>query len=218
MFSGIVRAVGKILEQSDTATDRTLTIALPPQLVGPLSVGGSIAVNGVCLTVTSYADDHFTADVSTATLGVTTLGRLGPGANVNLEPPMRVGDPIDGHIVTGHVDGVGEVVALTPQGRSTLVTIELPAGLERYVARKGSIAVDGVSLTVNAVRERRFDVNIIPHTSTATIIAEYRSGSAVNIEVDIIARYLERLEQPQGATKSGITLEFLQRHGYASND
>ena len=107
---------------------------------------------------------------------------------------------------------------MSPQGRSTLVTIELPAGLERYVARKGSIAVDGVSLTVNAVRERRFDVNIIPHTSTATVIAEYRSGSAVNIEVDIIARYLERLEQPEGAAKSGITLEFLQRHGYASND
>jgi riboflavin synthase len=218
MFSGIVRGIGRILEQTDTAADRTLTIGLPPQPLGPLVIGGSIAVSGVCLTVTSYAEGRFTADVSAETLAVTTLGRLSVGANVNLEPPMRVGDPIDGHLVTGHVDGVGEVVALSGQGRSTLVTIELPSGLERYVARKGSIAVDGVSLTVNAVRERRFDVNIIPHTSTATVIAEYRSGSAVNIEVDIIARYLERLEQPEGAEKSGITLEFLQRHGYASND
>ncbi len=218
MFSGIVTGVGRILEVNDAAADRTLTIGLLPQPIGPLSIGGSIAVNGVCLTVTAWADDRFSADVSAETLAVTTFGRLSAGASVNLETPVRMGDPLDGHLVTGHVDGVGEVIALSPQGRSTLVTIELPPGLERYVARKGSIAVDGVSLTVNGVRERRFDVNIIPHTSAATIIAEYRSGSAVNIEVDIIARYLERLEQSDGAVKSGITLEFLQKHGYASND
>ena len=218
MFSGIVTGVGRILDVNDAAADRTLTIGLLPQRIGPLSIGGSIAVNGVCLTVTAWADDRFSADVSAETLAVTTFGRLSAGASVNLETPVRMGDPLDGHLVTGHVDGVGEVIALSPQGRSTLVTIELPPGLERYVARKGSIAVDGVSLTVNGVRERRFDVNIIPHTSAATIIAEYRSGSAVNIEVDIIARYLERLEQSEGAVKSGITLEFLQKHGYASND
>jgi riboflavin synthase len=218
MFSGIVTGVGRILGVNDAAADRTLTIGLLPQRIGPLSIGGSIAVNGVCLTVTAWADDRFSADVSAETLAVTTFGRLSAGASVNLETPVRMGDPLDGHLVTGHVDGVGEVIALSPQGRSTLVAIELPPGLERYVARKGSIAVDGVSLTVNGVRERRFDVNIIPHTSAATIIAEYRSGSAVNIEVDIIARYLERLEQSDGAVKSGITLEFLQKHGYASND
>jgi riboflavin synthase len=218
MFSGIVKAIGRILDQRDADADRTLTIGYPPAALPSLAVGASVAVNGVCLTVTAGNGDSFAADVSAETLAVTTLGRLAPGASVNLEPPLRLGDALDGHLVTGHVDGVGEIVTIAAAGRSTILTVEVPRELARYVARKGSIALDGVSLTVNAAAEQRCEVNIIPHTRAATIAGEYRVGSAVNIEVDIIARYLERLEAPQRAASDGITLEFLQKHGYASND
>ena len=133
-----------------------------------------------------------------------------------MEPPLRVGDPLDGHIVTGHVDGVGEVVALEPEGRSRRLVIRVPAALGRYIAQKGSVAVDGVSLTVNAVRGAEFTVNIIPHTQTATIIGEYRPGGAVNIEVDMLARYLERLLTAESAP--GVDLDLLRKHGYARDD
>jgi riboflavin synthase len=167
----------------------------------------------VCLTAVAATAQAFTADVSAATLAVTTLGRLAAGARVNLEPPLRAGDPLDGHIVTGHVDGVGEVVALEPAGGSTRLVIEVPAALARYIAAKGSVAVDGVSLTVNAVQGAQFEVNIIPHTQIATVIGEYRRGTAVNIEVDMVARYLERLVQSE--TGTDIDLAFLRKHGYA---
>jgi riboflavin synthase len=216
MFSGIIKGVGQILEQTEVESDRRLTISCGNAQLGGLQLGGSVAVNGVCLTATACDQDRFTVDVSAETLALTTFGRLAAGARVNLEPPIRFGDPLDGHLVTGHVDGVGQVVTLSPAGRSLQLGIELPAGLSRYVARKGSVAVDGVSFTVNAVHERRFDVNVIPHTREATIISGYRPGSAVNIEVDIIARYLERLGEPEAA--AGINLEFLKKHGYASND
>jgi riboflavin synthase len=155
----------------------------------------------------------FSADVSAETLAATTLGRLRLGARVNLEPPLRAGDPLDGHLVTGHVDGVGEVVAVTPAGRSKRVVIAVPSVLARYVATKGSVAVDGVSLTVNAVRGAEFEVNIIPHTLAQTVIAEYERGTAVNIEVDMLARYLERLLA--GPAEGGIDREYLRKHGYA---
>ena len=219
MFAGIVKAVGEILDQQDRGGDRSLTIGYPGAALGDLAIGASVAVNGVCLTVTAVDAGRFAADVSAATLAVTTFGRLAPGARVNLEPSLKIGDSLDGHFVTGHVDGVGEVVALAADGRSTALTLELPAALARYVARKGSIAVDGVSLTVNAVQDRRFEVNIIPHTSAVTIIGGYRVGTAVNIEVDVVARYLERLGQSAAdRQQAGITLEFLKKHGYASND
>ena len=170
-------------------------IELGTAAIAPLGVGGSIAVNGVCLTAVAATPERFTTDVSAETLAVTTLGRVAPGTRVNLEPPLRMGDPLDGHIVTGHVDGVGEVVTITPAGRSRRLVIAVLPALSRYIAAKGSVAVDGVSLTVNAVRDAEFEVNIIPHTLTATVIGEYRSGTAVNIEVDTLARYLERLAQ-----------------------
>ena len=217
MFSGIIKGVGQILEQTEAESDRRLTIGLGNASLPRLEIGGSIAVNGACLTAITCDQDRFTADVSAETLARTTFGRLAAGARVNLEAPIRFGDPLDGHLVTGHVDGIGQVVALSPAGGSLLLGIELPAGLSRYVARKGSVAIDGVSFTVNAIRERRFEVNVIPHTREATIINEYRLGSAVNIEVDIIARYLERLGEPSEAA-SGVSLEFLRKHGYASND
>jgi riboflavin synthase len=219
MFAGIVKAVGEILDQQDRGGDRSLTIGYPGAALGDLAIGASVAVNGVCLTVTAVDAGRFAADVSAATLAVTTFGRLAPGARVNLEPSLKIGDSLDGHFVTGHVDGVAEIVAVAPVGRSTALTVELPSGLARYVARKGSIALDGVSLTVNAVADRRFDVNIIPHTAAVTVIGAYAVGSAVNIEVDVIARYLERLSETEpAAAETGITLEFLQQHGYASKD
>ncbi len=216
MFSGIVQGVGSIVTQTMLGADQRLTIALGGAAIAPPAIGGSIAVNGACLTAIAVAEDRFSADVSVETLAVTTFGRLGPGARVNVELPVRAGDPLDGHLVTGHVDGVGHVLELRPAGRSLSLAIELPPALARYVAAKGSIAVDGVSLTVNAVRGTRFEVNVIPHTQHVTVIGEYRRGTAVNIEVDMIARYLERLFEP--AERTGVALSFLETHGYARND
>jgi riboflavin synthase len=216
VFSGLVKGVGRVAARTDLGKDQRLVVELGTAQLPPLVVGASIAVNGACLTVVDAAGDRFTADVSAETLAVTTLGRLAPGAHVNLESPLRAGDPLDGHIVAGHVDGVGEVVAVEPAGRSLTLTIEVPQELARYVATKGSVAVDGVSLTVNSVQGRRFTANIIPHTQAKTLIGEYRPGSAVNIEVDLMARYLERLVRADG--DSGIDRGFLQEHGYARND
>lgn len=181
--------------------------------IAPLAVGGSIAVNGVCLTAVAVAPRGFTADVSAATLAVTTLGRLVAGSRVNLEPPLRAGDPLDGHIVTGHVDGVGEVISVEPVGGSKRIVVAVPAALSRYIAPKGSVAIDGVSLTVNAVGAAELEVNIIPHTQAVTVIGEYARGTAVNIEVDMLARYLERLVQPDAPR--GVDLATLREHGYA---
>lgn len=216
MFSGIVKGVGRVLAQSEAGGDRRLTIGFDPDLLARPAPGASISVNGVCLTAAAVEHGAFTADVSRATLAVTTLGRLREGARVNLEPALAVGDPLDGHWVTGHVDGVGRVTSTTPAGRSTVVGLELPAGLERYVAVKGSIAVDGVSLTVNAAAGRGLEVNVVPHTQSVTVLGDYRPGTAVNIEVDIIARYLERLLGAGPA--SSLDLEKLTRHGFTSED
>lgn len=218
MFSGIVKGIGRIAETHDHGADRRLAIAYDEARLGRIAVGGSIAVNGVCLTATTDTANRFDADVSAETLAVTTLGKLGAGARVNLEPPLKAGEPLDGHIVQGHVDGVGRVVAMKPEGRSTELTIELPAELARYVAPKGSIAVDGVSLTVNSIDDRSFTVNIIPHTQAVTVIGEYRQGTAVNIEVDMIARYLERLVRLDTDGARGVDLALLKKHGYARND
>ena len=188
-------------------------IELGSAAIGPLAVGGSIAVNGVCLTAVAVAPRGFSADVSAATLAVTTLGRLVAGSRVNLEPPLRAGDPLDGHIVTGHVDGVGEVIGVEPVGGSKRIVVAVPAALSRYIAPKGSVAIDGVSLTVNAVGAAELEVNIIPHTQAVTVIGEYVRGTAVNIEVDMLARYLERLVQPDAPR--GVDLATLREHGYA---
>ncbi len=212
MFTGIIRGVGTIAERSDVGGDRRLGIELGELALPSPAVGDSIAVNGACLTVTSYGARRFYADVSVETLRVTTLGDLDVGARVNLEPALRVGDALDGHFVMGHVDGVGRVRALSPSARSHRLEIEMPAALAPYVARKGSIAVDGVSLTVNAVSGDVFEVNIVPHTNEMTVISGYRVGTAVNIEIDMIARYLERLASAEG----GVDMELLRKHGYTA--
>lgn len=195
MFSGIVKGVGLVVERTDFGADRRLVIGTAGVSLGALEIGASIAVNGACLTAIELGADRFAADVSAATLAVTTLGQLEAGARVNLEPSLKLGDPLDGHLVLGHVDGVGRVTAVRSDGRSRVIEIEVPEGLERYVARKGSIAVDGVSLTVNAVDGRRFEVNVVPHTAAVTIIGEYAPGTAVNIEADLLARYVARLQE-----------------------
>jgi riboflavin synthase len=213
VFSGLVKGIGRIATRADSGGDRRLVVELAGVGLGPLAVGGSIAVNGACLTAVAATPHRFSADVSAATLAVTTLGTLEPGDRVNLEPPLKVGDPLDGHIVTGHVDGVGQVVAIEPAGKSTRLVVAVPDALSRYIAAKGSVAVDGVSLTVNAIDGASFEVNIIPHTRAQTVIGEYARGTAVNIEVDMLARYLERLLRAEPGT--GVDLDLLRKHGYA---
>ena len=218
MFSGIVRGVGRIVAQHDAGGDRRVTIRYDGAAMDRPAAGASIAVNGVCLTATASDAACFTADVSAATLSVTTLGALGVGADVNLEPALMLGERLDGHLVTGHVDGVGHVVTVGRAARSVTLTIEIPQQLRRYVARKGSVAVDGVSLTVNAVAGARFEVNIVPHTLDTTLIPGYRPGTAVNIEIDVVARYVERLLATTDSTTTALDREFLESHGYTSRD
>jgi riboflavin synthase len=213
VFSGLVKGIGRVASRTSSGGDVRFAIELGSAAMAPLAVGGSVAVNGVCLTAVTVTPGGFTADVSAATLAVTTLGRLAAGSRVNLEPPLKAGDPLDGHIVTGHVDGVGEVVAVEPVGSSKRIVVAVPAALSRYIAAKGSVAVDGVSLTVNAVGAVQFEVNIIPHTQSVTVIGEYARGTAVNIEIDMLARYLERLVQRDA--HGGVDLTLLREHGYA---
>lgn len=215
MFSGIIQGRGRIRESSDSGGDRRLVIGTADVDLGAIAIGDSIAVNGVCLTATAIGSDSFAADVSAETLACTTLGRLEVGDAVNLEGSLKLGQPIAGHLVYGHVDGVGEVVDLTAEARSQRLTIRVPTALGRYIATKGSVTVDGVSLTVNAVDEDRFTVNIIPHTREITVISGYAHGTPVNIEVDMIARYLERLFAP---TNRPLDLDTLKRHGFIESD
>lgn len=204
MFSGIVRGTGRVLEIVERGGDRHVVIGFAGVPMAAPAVGASVAVNGVCLTATASAPERFEADVSRETLAVTTFASLGAGARVNLEPSLKVGDALDGHLVSGHVDAVGRVAAVRAAGRSLQVAIELPPALARYVARKGSVAVDGVSLTVNDVTDSVFEVNIVPHTRDTTIIGDYREGTAVNLEVDMLARYVERmLAETAGGGREG---------------
>lgn len=193
MFTGIVQAIGKIRALTPQAGDVRLEIdaaGLPPDRI---QIGDSIAVNGCCLTVIAKSDNCFSADASSETLTLTTLGSLSAGSPVNLEPSLTLAAPLGGHLVVGHVDGVGVVQSRREDARSVRFDIEAPMELAHYIARKGSICVDGVSLTVNAVEANRFEVNIIPHTLEHTNMHDYRTGTRVNLEVDLIARYLERL-------------------------
>ena len=191
MFTGIIQAVGRVAAIERRGADARLHIAGLPLPDGAL--GESIAVSGVCLTAVAFSADGFAADVSGETLACTTLGDWTVGQAVNLERALAVGDRLGGHIVSGHVDGVGEVVARHPDARSERFRLRAPLALARYIAAKGSITIDGTSLTVNAVDGEAFEINIVPHTLANTIIGDYRPGTRVNLEVDVIARYLERL-------------------------
>jgi riboflavin synthase len=211
MFTGIIRATGTIAAIGRRGGDVRLSIRCDGMSFAGFAVGESIAVNGVCLTAVALRDDGFDADVSNETLGVTALGRLEVGARVNIEPSLALGERLGGHLVSGHVDCVGQVTARSAQARSIRCSIGIPEEYARYVAKKGSVTVDGVSLTINEVSGNGFTVNIIPHTAAATISGGYAVGTAVNIEVDLLARYLERLLAKDG---EGISEEFLRAHGY----
>ncbi|MGB9429754.1 MAG: riboflavin synthase [Gammaproteobacteria bacterium] len=193
MFTGIVQAVGKIHTLAPRGGDVHLEIDMGSLPQDKVQIDDSIAVNGCCLTVIEKQAHGFSADVSRETLALTTLASLGAGSPVNLESSLTLATPLGGHLVSGHVDGVGTVKNRREDGRSVRFDIEAPTVLVRYIARKGSICVDGVSLTVNGVQGNVFDVNIIPHTLEQTVMGGYRGGTRVNLEVDLIARYLERL-------------------------
>jgi riboflavin synthase len=198
MFTGIVLAKGRLASITERGGDLELGIDAAALDAARFGIGDSIAVQGVCLTVTRKQGACFFADVSRETLGLTTLGKLKAGSNVNLEPSLRAGDALGGHMVSGHVDALGQLRRTAEDARSRRMEFELPADLMRFVAAKGSICIDGVSLTVNKVEGRRFDVNIIPHTLKETTLGEIRIDDEVNIEIDVVARYLERLMTKPG--------------------
>lgn len=193
MFTGIVQAMGRIQSVAPQAEGVRMRVEAGMLALADACVGDSIAVNGVCLTVVEFDAHGFAVDVSPETLRCTSLDRLSVGDRVNLELALRLGERLGGHLVSGHVDGVGWVRTVRAEGECLWLRIEVPAELARYVSRKGSVCVDGVSLTVNAVEGATFEVQIIPHTREQTLFGGYRPGDAVNIEVDLIARYLERL-------------------------
>lgn len=194
MFTGLVEATGRVAAIEPKGGDVRLRIASGTLGLADVQLGDSIAVNGVCLTVVAFDASGFDADVSTETLSRTTLGTWVVGRCVNLEKSLRFGDRVGGHLVSGHVDGLGRVISIEADARATRWRFALPRALSRFVAEKGSIAVDGVSLTVNAVGDEHFEVALIPHTQTVTAFADTAVGSVVNLEVDLLARYLDRLQ------------------------
>jgi riboflavin synthase len=220
MFTGIIEAIGRIQRIEQRGGDLRLAIDTGKMDLGDLALGDSIACNGVCLTAVELPGNGYVADVSRETLEHTTIGALKSGSRVNLEKALTLSTRLGGHLVSGHVDGVGEVLERRDDGRSIRFRIAAPGELAKYIAHKGSICVDGASLTVNRVEGRIFELNIVPHTVQETIIADYRAGTRVNLEVDLLARYLERLmlgekaaeERPAGQT--GVSLELLAKSGF----
>ncbi|MBR5255342.1 MAG: riboflavin synthase [Bacteroidales bacterium] len=217
MFTGIIEETGTVRSITSRSAGTALCVNADKVLEGTV-VGESIAVNGVCLTVTSLSDRSFTADVMPETVRRTSLARLIPGAKVNLERAMLPTGRLGGHIVSGHVDGCGHVDSITRDGIANRVTISLEPSLLKYIAQKGSVTVDGVSLTVVAADDRTFAVSLIPQTRAVTTLGELKTGSLVNVEVDVLARYTERL-LTAGLTqkeekKSSLSLEWLQENGF----
>jgi riboflavin synthase len=211
MFTGIIKARGRISAVQQSGGDVRLSVSSSGLPWSSYALGESISVNGVCLTAVALRDDGFDMDVSNETLDVTALSGLEVGSEVNLEPAISVGERLGGHLVSGHVDCIGKIQSLTTDARSTRIAVEIPTEFARYVARKGSICIDGVSLTINAVSGNGFEVNIIPHTAEVTIIGHYKVATLVNIEVDLLARYLERLLLKD---EDGLSMDFLREHGY----
>ena len=219
MFTGIVQAVGEIVALEPRGGDTRLRVRTGKLGLDDVNPGDSISTNGVCLTAVDLPGDGYWADVSVETLNFTTLGNLVPGSPVNLEKALTPMTRLGGHMVSGHVDGVGEVLQLYEDGRSWRVVLRAPDDLARYIAKKGSICVDGTSLTVNGVDGAEFDLNIIPQTMAETVFGTYSVGSRVNLEVDVIARYLERLVLGDAAAQpasDGVTLQALADNGYLS--
>ena len=218
MFTGIIEAVGHIADSQPAGGDRRLRIHTAGLDLGDVALGDSVCVSGVCLTAVVLHGDGFSADVSGETLACTVLGELAPGDPVNLEKALMPTTRLGGHLVSGHVDGVGEVRRFYQEARSWRLYVEAPGALARYIAEKGSICLDGVSLTVNGVSGNMFDLNIIPHTLAHTTLQACRPGRRVNLEVDVIARYLERLllggSVEQGGAADRLSERLLRDSGF----
>ncbi|MBE9564295.1 MAG: riboflavin synthase [Proteobacteria bacterium] len=215
MFTGIIESVGRINNIEPVGGDIRLNVGVGSLDMTDVQLGDSIAVNGVCLTAVEFDKNHFVADVSNETITLTSLKSLAAGSEVNLEKALLPTTRLGGHLVSGHVDGLGEVVSIKEESRSIQFIIKAPDELKHYIAMKGSICIDGTSLTVNSITDANFEINIVPHTQQRTIIKNYKPGTKVNLEVDLIARYLERLLTKQDiAATSGITLESLADAGF----
>jgi len=218
MFTGIIESIGKIAKMEQRGGDVRLHIATGKLDLSDVALGDSIAVNGVCLTAVVLPGDGFVADVSNETLSLTSLGQLSTGSPVNLEKALTMSTRLGGHLVSGHVDGLGEVIAKSEDARSIRFTVKAPDELAKYIAHKGSITVDGTSLTVNAVKGAEFELNIVPHTAQETIMSEYEVGRKVNLEVDLVARYLERLllgdKAANAYAEGGLNMQKLMEAGF----
>ncbi|MGA0936370.1 MAG: riboflavin synthase [Sedimenticolaceae bacterium] len=218
MFTGIIESIGKIAKMEKRGGDVRLHIATGKLDLSDVALGDSIAVNGVCLTAVVLPGDGFVADVSNETLSLTSLGQLSTGSPVNLEKALTMSTRLGGHLVSGHVDGLGEVIAKSEDARSIRFTVKAPDELAKYIAHKGSVTVDGTSLTVNAVKGAEFELNIVPHTAQETIMSEYEVGRKVNLEVDLVARYLERLllgdKAANAYAEGGLKMQKLMEAGF----
>ena len=216
MFTGIIEAVGSLAAITPKGEDISVTVKVGKLDMSDVKLGDSIATNGVCLTVVDYSDSHYSADLSLETLQKTGFAHYQVGDSVNLEKAMLPTTRFGGHIVSGHVDGVGEIVERNSVGRAIEFWVAMPAEISKYVAEKGSITVDGISLTVNALRKNALKLTVVPHTGDETTIADFHVGRKVNLEVDVLARYMERLLTSQSEPpQSNITMEFLQQNGFA---
>jgi len=219
MFTGLIEGIGTLLRIDRHGPDAQMVIR-PRYSMEKIVPGESIAVDGACLTVVSFESGAFAADVSAETLNRTTLGRKKSGALLNLERALRLGDRLGGHFVSGHVDGVGALREKRPEGRSLRLSFDMPREMSRYFIEKGSVAVNGVSLTVNSCSEGAFDVNVVPHTGQETTISEIRIGEAVNIETDLIGKYVEKLMKSSMGTREATSPPgefdeaFLRKHGF----
>lgn len=217
MFTGIILGKGTILEKRASGSGMVFSLETDFDLTDP-EEGESIAVNGVCLTAKNISTRKFTVDVSPESLARTNLGKLSIGSKVNLERALRLSDRLGGHMVSGHVDAVSRIIERRPVGNFVQFTFEVPAGLARYIIEKGSIAVDGTSLTVNSCDDKRFSIVVIPHTLEVTLLGNLREGDSVNIEVDLIGKYVEKMLQAdtggQTTVQEGINPEFLAKHGF----
>ena len=212
MFTGIIQAQGNIKEIRASNKGAVFVLNSNSLDLSDISIGDSIAVNGVCLTVTQLDKNYFSADVSQETLNCTTFSQLKKGQNINLEKSLRLNQGVDGHIVSGHVDGVGKITLIAIEGDSTRMKIKVDDNLIKYIAKKGSICINGVSLTVNEIDGNVFDVNIVPHTFSVTTLDELKVNSQVNIEIDIIARHIEQLLNHK--TSARIDKALLIKNGY----
>ena len=214
MFTGIIEAIGSVARLQQLGSDWILAINSEKLDLGDVVLGDSIAVNGCCLTVVELEENIFSADVSNESMRCTALGEFKEGTRVNLEKAMLASGRLGGHIVSGHVDGVGTLIESREDGASISLVYEAPKEIAKYIAGKGSVCIDGISLTVNEVSGQKFTVNVIPHTQTETIIGDYKAGQNVNLEVDIIARYLERLLQGANSSEGELSKNFLSKHGF----